>query len=48
MYRIYRKILNSLQGDFLILSKVDVIEEIQGLNSGSLPGNQGGFTCMIA
>ena len=47
MYRIYRKILNSDEGDFEILvKKWYVLEEILGLISGSLPDDQGGFTCM--
>ena len=47
MYRIYRKILNSDAGDFEILVKSGVLEEILGLISGSLPDDQGGFTCML-
>ena len=46
MYRIYRKILNSDQGDFQILVNSGVLEEISGCISGSLPENQEGFTCM--
>ena len=47
MYRIYRKILNSDEGDYEILvKKWYVSEEILGLISGSLPDDQGGFTCM--
>ena len=46
MYRIYRKILNSDEGDFEILVKSGVLEEILGLILGSLPHDQGGFTCM--
>ena len=40
MYEIYRKILNSDQGDFQSLVKNGVLEEIFGLISGSLPEDQ--------
>ena len=43
MYRIYRKILNSDEGDFEILVK-SVLEETSGLISGNLTEDQGGFT----
>ena len=49
MYKIYRKILNSDQGDFQILVKTKkwyVFEVILELISGSLLDDQGGFTCM--
>ena len=48
MYRIYRKKkLNSDEGGFEIFGKKWYVnEEILGLISGSLPEDQGGFTCM--
>ena len=47
--KMYRKILNSDQGDLQILLKVVhvCLKEISGLISGSLPEDQGGFTCMV-
>ena len=46
MYKIYRKIVNSFQGDFLMMSKVVCFRGNLRLISGSLPDDQGGFTCM--
>ena len=46
MYRIYRKILNSDQGDFQILVKSGMFWKKLRLNSGRFPEDQGGFTCM--
>ena len=51
MYRIYRKIPDSFQGDFeFLLQKWYILEEflpIVGLLSWSLPDDEGGITCMI-
>ena len=44
MYRKYKKILNSDEGNFG--KKWYVLEEILGLISGSLPEDQRGFTYM--
>ena len=44
MYRIYRKLLNSDEGNFG--KKWYVLEEILGLISGSIPDDQRGLTCM--
>ena len=50
MYRIYRKIPDSFQGDFeFLLKKWYVLEEflqILRLISWSLPDDEGGITCM--
>ena len=51
MYRIYKKILGSLQGDFKIFLKkwyilVKFMISLQ-LISWSLPDDEGGITCMI-
>ena len=50
MYRIYRKIPDSLQGDFVFLSKSGTFLKnffpISGLISWSLPDDEGGITCM--
>ena len=50
MYRIYRKIPDSFQGDFeFLLQKWYILEEflpILGLISWSLPDDEGGITCM--
>ena len=52
MYRIYRKIPDSFQGDFeFLLKKWYILEEflpILGLISWSLPDDEGGITCMTA
>ena len=51
MYRIYRKIPDSFQGDFeFLFNKWYVLEEfmqILQLISWSLPDDEGGITCMI-
>ena len=44
MYRIYKNILHSLQGDFKILVKSD---KFYKLISWSLKDDQGGITCML-
>ena len=46
MYRIYKKILHSFQGDFKILVKVIYFRRILWLISWSLQDDQGGITCM--
>ena len=46
MYRIYRKILNSEWEISKSDEKWYVLKEIFGIISGSLPEDQGGFTCM--
>ena len=50
MYRIYRKIPDSFQGDFeFLFKKWYVLEEflqILQLISWSLPDDEGGITCM--
>ena len=47
MYRIYRKTLNSDEGDFEILVKSGMFwKKFDGSFSGSLPDDQGGFICM--
>ena len=51
MYRIYRKILDSFQGDLdFFVKKWYILEEllpILRLISWSLPDDEGGITCMI-
>ena len=51
MYRIYRKILGSFQGDFEFFVKkwyiLDKILAILRLISWSLPDDEGGITCMM-
>ena len=47
MYRIYRKIVNSFQGDFLILSKVVCFRRNIWAHFRESPEDQGGFTCMV-
>ena len=47
MYRIYKKFLHSLPGDFKILVKSDIyFRRILWLISWSLQDDQGGITCM--
>ena len=50
MHRIYRKLPDSLQGDFeFCLKKMYILEEfrpILWLISWSLPDDEGGITCM--
>ena len=48
MYRIYKNILHSFQGDFKILVKVIYFRRILRLISWSLHDDQGGITCMVA
>ena len=46
MYRIYKNILHSFQGDFKILVKVLYFRRILWLISWSLQDDQGGITCL--
>ena len=46
MYRIYRKILGSFQGDFEFCEKVVHFRQILPLISWSLTDDEGGITCM--
>ena len=49
MYRIYKNILHSFQGDFKILVKSDIyFRRILWLISCSLQDDQGGITCMMS
>ena len=42
------KLLIHIREISLFCKKLYVLEEILGLNSGSIPDDQGGFTCMEA
>ena len=46
LYRIYRKIPDSVQGDFEFFHILEQFLPILGLISWSLPDDEGGITCM--